>query len=341
MSGSAAQFFSDLPPTDVATQRRAEPLWQPWAVAWYTTLSLIATFNLGVYAVLSCRYRFSADPQTRAYQKFMLQTAMIYVMVGAYRSFLPAQYPNRYVWFDTPFSSLLLVRTMAAIAEMSFISQVAKGLSVIGRQVYVGDGGCSSHCFIQLVAGAMVVIIFIAQCCSFGGLISESNLWFAWEETCWGLAFLIGLPFFCVLFFRVWQLRRERCLGCTCSCNALVYAAGLSAFSLVYVPYIFFSDVPVYYQRYKSQLSEGFEPFGFWEGLWDAANTRRHSHALDVWRYPRVWQTAYFSAGVWLSLLLALAPRLEIAEAAADRAAVDSDEAKVVVVDSPVDKVSL
>mmetsp|Transcript_87949 Transcript_87949/g.257113 ORF Transcript_87949/g.257113 Transcript_87949/m.257113 type:complete len:344 (+) Transcript_87949:81-1112(+) len=343
MSGSAAQLFCDGP-VDVGVgvaARRAEPLWQPWAVSWYILLSVIATSNICTYAMLKCCYRFSADPEMQAYQKFMLRTAMPFVLVGAYRSYLPSQYPNRYVWFDTPLSSLLLVRSLAAIAEMSFISQVAKGLSVIGHQVYLAAGGCLSHCLLQLVARAMVAIIFIAQCFSFAGLVSESNLWFAWEEFCWGLAFLLGLPFFCLLSCRVWRLRSERCLCCRSCCNAFIYAVGLSIFSLVYVPYIFLFDVPVYYRRYQSQLREGFQPLGLWEGTQDAAATRRLTHALDVWRYPRVWQTAYFSAGVWMSMLLALAPRFEIAEAAADRAAVDSDEAKVVVVDSPVDKVSL
>lgn len=198
------------------------------------------------------------------------------------------------------------------MAEMSFISQVAKGLSVIGHQVNLIDGERFRNCIIQLAAGTMVLMVFGSQCFAFAGLITESYYWYMLEELCWGLAFLVGLPFFCGLSYEIWQIRTDRCLDCTCSCGAFVYAAGLSMFSLVYVTYILFPDMPLYFKRYQWQLSEGFEPFGFWDGLWDAAATRRRTHALDVWEFPKVWQTVYFSVGVWMSLLLALAPRLEV-----------------------------
>ncbi|CAJ1358896.1 unnamed protein product [Effrenium voratum] len=312
MSGTDVHFFCDIPEGHIPG-----PLWTPWAIGWWVTLFSIATFNIAMYAALTfCYYSsFSTDAAVKAYQQFMKNVCAPYVFVCAYRSYMPAQYPLRYVWFDTPLSSILLVRSLAAVAEMCFIAQIAKALSFIENQVNDTNQrwGNFYHSFCQASAVAMVIIMFVAQCFSFAGTITKNNLWYACEEFNWGLAFAVGMPFFFVLSYQVFQLRKETETPWTCSCNAMVYAVGMSAFCLGYVPYMFVIDAPEYWQRYQDQLAEGFEFLNFWDGVKNAAFVRHHTHLEEVWQYATVWQTAYFSAAVWLSLLLALAPKLEVA----------------------------
>ena len=315
MSGTDFHFFNlDVPEESIVGHEG--PLWTPWAVQWWVTLFSIATFNIAVYtAITKCYYSsFSTDAAVKAYQQFMLAVCGPYVFVCAYRSYMPAQYPLRYVWFDTPLSSILLVRSLAAIAEMCFVAQIAKALSFIENQVNETNQSWGScwHFLCQSAAVAMVVIIFVAQCFSFAGTITKSNKWYALEEFNWGLAFAVGMPFFFVLSYQVFQLRREAGTRWTCSCNAIVYAVGMSAFCIAYVPYMFITDAPEYWQRYQDQLAEGFEFLGFWVGVKDAALTRHRTHKEEVWEYATVWQTAYFSGAVWISLLLSLAPKLEV-----------------------------
>jgi hypothetical protein len=75
------------------------------------------------------------------------------------------------------------------------------------------------------------------------------------------------------------------------------------------VPWGWLSDVPSNYEAWRKDQAAGKQYFGFWDGLEDAATTRRETRAWDAWGHKLLWMTAYFTLGVWSSIALVSAPR--------------------------------
>lgn len=166
----------------------------------------------------------------------------------------------------------------------------------------------------------MVVIIVIAQCFSFTGTITTQILWYACEESCWGLAFFVATPAYFVNFLRGQALRRQLSNGAFTRCpplyvpgskawNAEAFSLFMAIYSACFVILIFAVDVPEWAKQSRDQSMAGVRFFGFEEGFLDAMRTRHHSHDIQVWSYSIIWMSAYFFLAVQLSIEWAWGPR--------------------------------
>ena len=80
-----------------------------------------------------------------------------------------------------------------------------------------------------------------------------------------------------------------------------VAAAGIAG----YVAFMSTVDVPMYFVRWQADLAHGREFFGLFSGLHDVSSRWIVTHDAARWKGEMAWMALYFSAAVWMSLLLA------------------------------------
>merc|ERR1719272_1169025 len=65
----------------------------------------------------------------KSYRWWMLWMGVYFTCVGTYRAFFVSKYLTRTAWFDSPFNSMLLIRGLAWVAELSWVGQIALALN--------------------------------------------------------------------------------------------------------------------------------------------------------------------------------------------------------------------
>jgi hypothetical protein len=64
-------------------------------------------------------------------------------------------------------------------------------------------------------------------------------------------------------------------------------------------------DVPMYFVRWQADLADRRQFLGLFGGLHDVATRWVVTHDAARWHGEMTWMSLYFSAAVWMSLLLA------------------------------------
>lgn len=249
---------------------------------WWALLVLAGSTNIVLWCLL---YRLLGEGASRVEGGVaMLSLSGAYVFGCAFRSFLPRADVQRFCLFDTWLSSIVIGRSVATIAEVSFAAQWALILQLLGE--VSGQSAAST------LAPFVVPIIVVAQICSWYGVLTTNALANAIENSLWAVTFaLIG----------------SALLQVAPSFDGIVHAAILFVIGGIgaYVAFLVVVDVPMYLGRSLGADS----PQGFLtlrEGLRDAAKRRIVTHRLAHWREEIPWMSLYFTAAVWMSLLMGL-----------------------------------
>jgi hypothetical protein len=255
------------------------------ATSWWQLLCLIAGINLIAWtASTAWLHRHRPDGTTWPHQRLQLLLSGLYVLGCGYRSFLPVFDVPRVVMVDSFASSVIVGRTVATIAELSFATQWA--LLLRGAALATG---------LRLalwVAYAIVPLIVVAEIHSWYAVLTTRNIGHVIEEMLWGTAALLSV----VAMLRLWP----RVNG---SCRRWL-AGGILAGTL-YTAYMFFIDVPMYWARWLADEAAGRDYVTLAAGLADASSRWTVSHDWAHWRSEVVWMTLYFSVAVWISIGLA------------------------------------
>lgn len=301
-------------------------VWPLWAVAWSVCLSSVATANLAMCLRAAMSRKLSTDGVTRSYQVLMRNLGVPYVLVNALRSYFPAQYGERFVLWDSPFSSILLHRSVATIAEVCWVLQIATGVTFIQGQLWHARNGMkqwqgwSWYNYTSWSCKMMVIIICIAECCSFCGTLTKSNFWFALEEAFWCAAFAVTGPTYFHLLHSTWSWPTPEVADGKAAAkydkstfSAWMFALVFSFFSATYCYYMAVIDVPFYWEAYKQQMASGFVPLSVIEGFWDALTGWQVTTKEADWSFAAAWSSVYFAAGSWASIAMMCAPRLPVA----------------------------
>jgi hypothetical protein len=260
-------------------QRRSSPLSMWWA--------LLAVASCGNIALWFALYRLlpltslgnSANVQP------MLFLCAAYVFGCAFRSFLPRADVQRICLFDTWLSSVLIGRSVATVAEVSFAAQWAFVLHQLGEAAGVD--------IIANFAWGVVPLILAAQCCSWYGVLTTNHLAHAIENSIWALAFFsvaIGLCRLLPEFSGVVGL------------GLVIAIIGIAA----YLAFLIAIDVPMYLNRWRDGLEDGGKALGPLEGLRDASTRWTVTHDFAQWKDEIAWMSLYFTVAVWASLALCL-----------------------------------
>jgi len=250
---------------------------------WWTFLRGVSVLNIVAWCALLGLLGVPAE-----YGLPQLILSGIFVGVCAFRSFVPRVDLERTVMIDHPISGIVVGRTSATVAEMSFTIQSALVLEVLGRTHGVSWMGA--------VAIAVVPLIAVAQCACWAGVLTLNHLWHGVEEALWTVyVALCG-----VCFVALWPhassnlLRGLLVLGLVGCVGSAILMSGI--------------DVPMYIKRFREGREQNETLLSVGEGFKDALVRRVPTGSWDVWRHEVPWMSLYFSGGVWLSLIMAWAP---------------------------------
>ncbi|MDR7295529.1 hypothetical protein J2X16_000850 [Pelomonas aquatica] len=254
-------------------------------LTWWHLLCAIAGLNLIAWtASTAWLHRHRPDGTTWPHQRLQLLLSALYVLGCGYRSFLPVFDVPRVVMVDAWASSVLVGRTVATIAELSFAAQWA--LLLRGGALATGSR------FSLRVAGAVVALIVIAEVNSWYAVLTTRNIGHVVEETLWGAAAVLSV----LALFALWPRATAK--------GRRWLALGITA-GLLYAAYMFFIDVPMYWARWVADQAAGRPYATLAAGVADAASRWHVSHDWAHWRSEVVWMTSYFSVAVWISIGMA------------------------------------
>ena len=253
---------------------------------WWALLTLVSGVNIGLWFLLYRRFHaLPAGGLDSADVQFMLLLCAAYVFGCAFRSVLPRADVQRICLFDTWLSSVVIGRSVATVAEVSFAAQWAMVLSLLG-----GMAGVDSA---LTAAWVIVPLIVVAQCCSWYGVLTTNYLANAIENSIWAVAFLIVGISLCRLLPEFEGPVR-----------AALFVAIIG--TAIYLAFLTIIDVPMYLNRWRGGLADGGKALGPLEGFRDASTRWVVTHDFGQWKDEIAWMSLYFTAAVWASLALCL-----------------------------------
>jgi hypothetical protein len=258
---------------------------------WWTWLCAVSVLNVLAWcatAALLRRREVRAAPALGTGARLQLLLSAGYVAGCAYRSVLPVFDVRRLCLIDSWWSSVIVGRSVATLAELCFAAQWALLLRGVAL-------ACDSRPALW-VSRAVLPLIVLAELCSWHAVLTTANFGHVMEESLWGLCALLLV----VSLGLLWP----RCRPQARPLLALCCAAGVA-----YVVYMFGVDVPMYWARWVADQAHGRQYLSVAQGLVDASARWVVSHRWEDWRSEVVWMSLYFSVAVWLSIALVHAPQ--------------------------------
>ncbi len=256
---------------------------------WWATISVVSVVNIALWIALARGYlrrRATLSPTDRAAGRTQLALAGIYVFVCAFRSFVPRADVQRICFVDSVWACVFVGRSVATIAELSFIAQLVWTARRLARAVDAPS--------VLRLAAIPLLLIVIAETCSWYAVLSTNYVGNFIEQSLWMISgALLGV---CLL------VMRRRCTG---SLKRLMTAGAVV--SLVFFGFMLLVDVRMYLARLAADSLERRRYLALGDGLLDAISRRVVTFAWRDWHEELAWMFLYFTATVWLSLFLAAA----------------------------------
>ncbi len=261
---------------------------------WWAGLCLVGLFNITLW-YRTARWTANAATASDAeasWRRAQLVLSAVYVLGCAYRSAFPVFDVPRQTLFDSAFSSALVGRSVATVAELSFAAQWALLLVAMGRSF--------AHRAMVVAGWYIVPLIVLAEVCSWYSVLTTSNLGHVFEESLWALCAAMVTASLAWAWPRC--ARPERtilALGCL--------------LAAIYTAYMVVVDVPMYAHRWMADEASAKTYLTLGEGVLDAGSRWHATDAWATWRTEVVWMSLYFSVGVWMSIGLVHMPPLRLA----------------------------
>jgi len=251
-------------------------------VWWHASLRAIAVLNVALWSLAAVAVTRDHAPSGSGTDAGYLQLLLSAVYVGgcAFRSVLPVIDIPRIVLIDSRLSSVLIGRSVATLAELSFAAQWAL---VLHRAASVGGSA-----LVQAASLAIVPLIVLAEGFSWYAVLTTGQRAHAVENSLWGLSAALVVAGMLV----IGPHQPERLY-------LPVIAGGLA-----YVAFIFVYDVPMYWARWRGDQASGHEYSSIADGIVDARRRWMVSYRWDDWKNEIPWMTLYFTFGVWSSIWL-------------------------------------
>lgn len=252
--------------------------------SWWYLLCATAAVNVLAWALSAAVVKrdqsvMSADSYIACRRQLVLSA--VYVFGCAFRSAHPVFDIPRLVLFNGWLSSVVVGRSVATVAELSFVAQWA----LLFRQC----AGASEWTFTRIVPVAIVPLIALAEVCSWYAVITTSNAGHVVEEAIWGSTAALMLIAMVLVRAR-WTGARRRVLIGWCVVGA------------AYVAFMFLHDVPMYWSRWMIDEETGRHYLSIWQGLTAISHQRVVSHRWQDWKSEMAWMSLYFSVAVWISI---------------------------------------
>ena len=260
--------------------------------SWWYFLCVLAALNVAAWSLAAQALgRRQATMTIESYSACRIQLVLsaVYVFGCAFRSVLPVYDIPRLCLFDAWVSSVAVGRSVATVAELSFIGQWAFLLNATAQS--------TGSVVARMVSLLLVPLIATAEVCSWYAVLTTSNLEHVAENSLWATSAVLVVGAMIALLPHAEVARRRVLLGW---CLA----------GLAYVAYMFLVDVPTYWLRHVADQAANRHYLSFAQGLADVAHRRVVSYRWEDWKSEVVWMTLYFSIGVWFSISLTHPRRL-------------------------------
>lgn len=258
--------------------------------SWWLFLSIVSSLNIGLWIfslIIFKRNRDTIAEKIYPWRKIMLCCSGIYVLVCAFRSFLPRIDLERICLVDSALSTMFIGRSAATIGELSFIILCAILLREAGK-------GAGDRLAIY-VSSALVPVIVVAEGFSWYAMLTTNYFGSVIEESLWTICGILLVISFLWLWPHV-KNRHKHFL------NAMIL------FTVGFVIFMITVDVPMYYTRWSDDLAAEKQYLTLLEGIKDSIRACTVNFSQDVWREEIPWMTLYFTTAVWVSISLPLAP---------------------------------
>lgn len=259
---------------------------------WWAALSAVSLINIAVWFVArgSLR-RMQPDPHSDQTiynaRRTQLLLALVYVLVCAFRSWLPRADVQRICLVDTPLSSVFVGRTVATVAELCFAMQWSLFIRKSGEAV--GDP------VVRGVGRALFPMIVWAEIASWYAVVSTNFLGNVIEQSTWTLGGALIALCYIKLYPQADEPLRQ-------------FLRRTSPIVLAFIYFMCTVDIPHYYARWSADQQVGKPYLTFAQGLHDAATRWIVTYEWSEWTDEVAWMTLYFSVGVWLSIAFSHAP---------------------------------
>ncbi len=265
--------------------------WENPVSIWWILLSSAGVVNIAIW-FWTRSYAFK-DVESKNLSKMwndrqnIIWFSGIYVFVCAFRSFLPRADVQRICLYDTWFSSVMVGRTVATVAELAFVIQWMIVLKFLATETQSRTA--------LVISQIIVPVIFVAELFSWYAVITTHYLGNAVEESLWAVTYSLIL----VALVQLWPKLK----------NALKLAAGFSIFGcILYVLFMVTVDVPMYVNRMLADQTANKIYLGFWEGIQDLNTRWVVTYSIQDWKTEIPWQTLYFTIAVLVSVALCYVP---------------------------------
>jgi hypothetical protein len=247
-------------------------------LVWWAALALISIVNIVWWAK---KVRVADDRR-------QLWLSGVYVFVCAFRSFLPRADVQRICFVDSIWASVFVGRSLATVAELCFVVQLALTARAIARALDLPSA--------RFVATLPLFLIPVAEGFSWYAVVTTNYLGNFVEQSLWtvsGALFAVSL---------ILLLPRAH--------GALRRLLGLSLVgSIVYVVFMLTVDLRMYFVRLTADRLQGRSYLSFGAGMRDLLYRRVVTFAWSDWHDELAWMFLYFSVSVWFSLSLISAAR--------------------------------
>jgi hypothetical protein len=227
-----------------------------------------------------------------ALRKQLLWLAALYVLGCGFRSLLPMSDIPRMCLHDTWISRIFVGRSVATIAELSFIAQWALLLRHAATT--------TRDRLALLISRTLVPLIVVAEVCSWGAVLTANYLLHAVENSLWTLAAALALIAFAALRPNLDATGRR-------------FAAAAMVSSVVYIAYMSGIDVPMWVARWRTENLGLHAGTSVVEGLRTALQGCVVSREWAAWQDDVPWLSLYFTVAVWISIALPHVPPLRAA----------------------------
>jgi hypothetical protein len=273
--------------SSVSTSVSSSLDWSNPLAWWWSLLTLVSGVNIAVWFLLYHRLREqpagSLGGTSGSGIEVMLLLCAAYVFGCAFRSLLPRADVQRICLFDTWWSSIVVGRSVATVAEVAFAAQWAIILHQLGTMTGA-DTALNA-------AWVIVPLILIAEGFSWYAVLTKNYLGNAIENSIWAVAFFIVGIGLCRLLPEFDGAAR------------LVLVTAIAGI-VAYLAFLMTIDVPMYLGRWRTEVTDSSKLLTPLEGLRDVSTRWVVTHDLAEWKDEIAWMSLYFSAAVWASLAL-------------------------------------
>ncbi len=253
--------------------------WLTWSnpvAIWWGFLVIVSTANIALLLLLHRRFRKKTLDGQRG--KFHIELLVLlcatYVFGCAFRSVLPRADVQRICLFDTWLSSVFVGRSVATVAEICFVVQWA----IVLRQL----ASLAKSDAARNISNVIVPLILLAECCSWYAVITTNYLGNTLENSLWAVTFLL----IAAALLRLLNDFR----------GIIRVAIGLAVTGItIYLVFLFIIDVPMYFDRWRADVTSRKELFGVLAGLHDVSTRWAVTHDIAQWKDEIAWMSLYFS----------------------------------------------